>query len=196
MPGRACRSACRPWPTRWARCCAVLAPLLAADRGACLRRRAIARRRHDRAGAGQGQDRSPGDVGFMCATTGRLAGRTRRRRCSITRAIAAASIRRPASGRLCRDPPGRCLWRLQQAVRGRPQAGADHRGGLLGACPPAVLRPGRSRGQCPAQGAGQNGQRDLAAGAGGGPAHRRAVRHRARDQRPERRASAGRCGRN
>ena len=45
-----------------------------------------------------------------------------------------------ASGRLCRDPPGRRLWRLQQAVRGRPQAGADHRGGVLGACAAAVLR--------------------------------------------------------
>ena len=48
----------------------------------------------------------------------------------------------PASGRLCRDPPGRRLWRLQQAVRGRSPAGADHRGDLLGACPPALLRPG------------------------------------------------------
>ena len=27
MQGRECRSACRPWPTRWA-CCAVLTPLL------------------------------------------------------------------------------------------------------------------------------------------------------------------------
>ena len=28
MPGRACRSACRPWPTRSAPRCAVLEPLL------------------------------------------------------------------------------------------------------------------------------------------------------------------------
>ena len=34
---------------------------------------------------------------------------------------------------------GRCLWRIQQAVRGRPQAGAPRRGCVLGACPPAVL---------------------------------------------------------
>ena len=38
----------------------------------------------------------------------RSAAQSRRRRCSITRAIAGASIRRP-SGQLCRDPPGRRL---------------------------------------------------------------------------------------
>ena len=38
-------------------CCAVLAPLLRRIERACLRRRAIAQRRHDRAGPGQGQDR-------------------------------------------------------------------------------------------------------------------------------------------
>src|ERR1700686_1179526 len=58
-----------------------------------------------------------------------------------------------ASGRLCRDPPGRCLWRLQQAVRGRPQAGSDRRGGVLGACPPALLPDGRSGGEGPPPGA-------------------------------------------
>ena len=63
------------------------------------------------------------------------------------------------------------------------QARADHRGGVLGTRSPAILRPGRCRRQCPAQGARQNRERDLAAGAGGGPAHRRAVRYRAQDQR-------------
>ena len=43
-----------------------------------------------------------GDVGFTCATTVRLAGRRRRRRCSTTRAIGQASTRRP----ICRSMPG------------------------------------------------------------------------------------------
>ena len=64
--------------------------------------------------------------------------------------------------------------------------------GVLGPCPPAVLRHGRHRRECPPQGAGQNDGGDLAAGAGGGPAHRRPVRHRTLDQRPERRAAPGR----
>ena len=37
---------------------------------------------------------TPGDVGFMCATIVRLAGRIRRRRCSTTRAIGPASMLR------------------------------------------------------------------------------------------------------
>ena len=96
---------------------------------------------------------------------------------------------------LCRDFPGRRLWRIQQAVRGRPQAGPADRGGVLGPCPAAVLRHGRCRRQCPAQGAGQNDQRDLAAGAGGGPAHRRPVRHRTLDQSARAPSSAGLSGR-
>ena len=48
---------------------------------------------------------------------------------------------------------------------------------------------GRCRRRRPPQGRRQDHQRDLAAGAGGSPAHRRPVRHRARDQRPERRAA-------
>jgi len=63
------------------------------------------------------------------------------------------------------------------------------------ACPPAVLRLGRCRRECPAQSTRQNGERNLAAGLGGGRPHRRPVRHRARDQRPERRtAAAGPAG--
>src|SRR5271170_5935312 len=61
-----------------------------------------------------------------------------------------------ASGRLCRDFPGRCLWRIQQAVRSRPQAPPDHRGGVLRPCPSAVLRHGRHRCECPPHGARQN----------------------------------------
>ena len=134
-------------------CCAVLAPLLGGSRrtssppsGCTATTRPC--RCSPRARP------TPGDAGFMCATTGRSAARA----AGGDVLLLARSRRRtshPASRRLCRDPPGRCLWRLQQAVRGRPQAGADHRGGVLGACPPAVLRPGRSRGECPAQGAGQ-----------------------------------------
>ena len=37
--------------------------------------------------------------------------------------------------------------------------GPSDRGGVLGPCAPAVLRPGRCRRQCPAQGAGQDRQR-------------------------------------
>ena len=85
--------------------------------------------------------------------------------------------------------PDPCAAR-QQAVRSRPPAGADHRGSVLGACSPAVLRPGRYRSQRPAQGARQIGERALAAGPGGGPAHRRAVRYRAQGQRRERRTAA------
>src|SRR5262249_26894667 len=66
-----------------------------------------------------------------------------------------------ASGQLCRDLPGRCLWRVQQAVRGRPQAGPDRGGGVLGACPPTLLPDGRSRCECPPKGARQNAGGDL-----------------------------------
>ena len=51
---------------------------------------------------------------------------------------------------------------------------------VLGPCPAAVLRAGRHRRQCPAR---QERGSDLADRAGGGQAHRRAVRHRARHQR-------------
>ena len=64
----------------------------------------------------------------------------------------------------CRD--------CEKAVRGHSQPRADHRGGVLGTRSPAILRPGRCRRQCPAQGARPNRERALAAGAGSGPAHR------------------------
>ena len=76
---------------------------------------------------------------------------------------------RAASGELCRPDAGGRLRRLQQTLRGHAQAGADHRGGVLGACAAQVLRSGA---------AAQGADRDR-----GGAAHRCPVRHRARDQR-------------
>jgi transposase len=78
-------------------------------------------------------------AGSMCVTIGRLPGPTRRPRCSSTRAIAPAfgeaalrltpsaqsgALRerrasRPASGRICRDPAGRC----RRLSSGRAQRG-------------------------------------------------------------------------
>ena len=69
------------------------------------------------------------------------------------------------------------------------RARADHGGTVLGACAAAVLRAGRHRRQCPAR---QERGGDLADRAGGGQAHRRAVRHRARHQWPERRRASAR----
>ena len=141
----------------------------------CSRRRAAARRRHDGAGAGQGQDRSRAMLDL------------RARRSAVRRRAAAGGdvllLARPwrrasaaASGRLFRHAPGRRLWRLRQALCGRPRAGTDPGGGLLGPCAAAILRAGRYRGERPAQGARQDAGADLAAGAGGGAAHRCAVR--------------------
>jgi transposase len=45
------------------------------------------------------------------------------------------------------------------------------RGGVLGPCPPTLLPDGRSHRERPAHGAGQSARCDLAAGAGGSPAH-------------------------
>ena len=129
------------------------------------------------------------DAGSMCATIARSAGPRRRRRCSITRAIAAASIRRaiwrpmPAS---CRPTP----MAATASSMNRPEPRPDRRGRLLGACPPQVLRARGSDPDRAAQGARQDAGRHLADRTGGGAAHRRPVRHRARDQRPEHRASA------
>ena len=58
-----------------------------------------------------------------------------------------------------RHPAGRCLQRLQPALRRRPSAGRDHAGILLGACTPAVLRARRHRRQSAAR---QERRRDLA----------------------------------
>ena len=75
---------------------------------------------------------------------------------------------------------GRRLCRIQAALRAWPIAGTRHRGALLGSRPAQVLRACRHRG---GQEARQARAADLTAGAGGREADRRAVRHRARDQR-------------
>ena len=62
-----------------------------------------------------------------------------------------------------------------------------HRGLVLGSRAAAVLRAGGHRGQCPAR---QERRGDLADRARSGQAHRCAVRHRTRDQRPGRRGAA------
>ena len=62
-----------------------------------------------------------------------------------------------------------------------------------GPCQASVLRAGRHRRQCPAR---QTGAGDLADRAGGRQAHRRAVRHRARHQRPRAPKNACASGRN
>ena len=87
---------------------------------------------------------------------------------------------------LHRDPPGRRLCRLQPPLCGRKIAGACHRGSVLVAFPEEVLRARRHRGR---QATRQERAADLARGAGGGEADRRAVRHRARDQRQAHRAA-------
>ena len=95
-----------------------------------------------------------------------------------------------ASGRLYRAFSGSPLPDTTSCTR--PTASrARSGGGVLGACPPAVLHHGRCRGQRPPQGTGQDDKRDLAAGAGGGPADRCPVRDQTLDKRPERRAASG-----
>ena len=56
---------------------------------------------------------------------------------------------RAASRRLCGILQADAYARLQQALRGRPHAGPDPGGGLLGACAAQVLRARRYRGQRP-----------------------------------------------
>ncbi len=119
---------------------------------------------------------APAGSGPMSATTGRSAAPIRRRRVLLL-ARPRRRASRAASWRLCRPHAGRRLCGLQPALRGHAQAGPDHRGGLLGAWAAQVLRSGAAQ-----QGADRHR---------GGRAHRRAVRHRARDQRPA--AAAARC---
>src|SRR5207249_1701840 len=95
---------------------------------------------------------------------------------------------KPASRRLCRDPPGRC-WRLSsgqptagpggrfwRSLRSPAPARPDLRGGLLEPWPAQILRAGRSR--------------QIAARRRSGAPHRRDLRDRARDQWYRRRAAA------
>ena len=95
---------------------------------------------------------------------------------------------RAASGRLRRHSAGRRLRWLQPPLPSRPQAWPDSRGAVLEPRAAEVLRVGRHRGECPA---GQECAADLADRVGGRQTHRRALRHRARDQWPFGRESAG-----
>ena len=83
-----------------------------------------------------------------------------------------------ASGRLCRDPAGRCLQRLRRPLRADTRRRCRDRSPLLGPCPAKVLRARRPRPS--RQGAAGTARRR------GGPPDRRDLRPRARDQRPRR----------
>src|SRR3954447_10432828 len=92
MPGRGCRSACRPWPTRWGRalpcwhrCCGAWRGTFLPPNDCTVTTRPCRCSPRER--------RLPVVCGRMYGMTGRLVGRTRRRRCSTIRAIAAASTR-------------------------------------------------------------------------------------------------------
>ena len=103
------------------------------------RRRATAWRRHDRAGAGQGQDRSPAGCGPMFATTGPSA-RARPAAGGAVPLFARSPRRasRAAPRRLCRDPAGRRLRRLRRALSADTRRRGRHRGTLLGPCAAAA----------------------------------------------------------
>jgi len=85
---------------------------------------------------------TPVDVGSTFATTSLSAASGRRRRCSITRAIAGASIRShiwwdiPAS---CKPTPTTAMASSTKLTGSRAGSG----GGVLGACAASVLRHGR-----------------------------------------------------
>ena len=82
----------------------ALDPLRRLDRGPCHGGRAPARRRHDRAGAGQRQDRHRPALDLRPRRCSRSAAPGRRPRSSITRATGGASIRR----RISRATPASC----------------------------------------------------------------------------------------
>ena len=102
MRSRARRSRCPPWPTRLARGAGARSPP-APRRGPCHGRRALARRRHDRAGAGRRQNRHRTALDLRPR---RQAVRqpSRPPQSSITRAIGEASTRR----RISPDMPAFC----------------------------------------------------------------------------------------
>ena len=138
----------------------------------------------------------PADVGPMSATTAPSAAQRRRRRCSIIHAIARGEHPQAHLASYAGHLPGRRLWRLRQALRSRARARPDHRGGVLGPCPPQVLRPGGHRDERPAQGARQ-------APSVVSPMALEAVRRidalfeiERADQRPRRRGAHGRRTRN
>jgi transposase len=84
----------------------------------------------------------------------------------------------PPPGRLCRDPAGRRVCRVQRSLQPWAKTRPDHRGGVLGARSAKVLRAGRR---------GQGADR-----ARGGAPDRRHLRSRARHQRPIAGAAPGR----
>ena len=151
----------------------------APGRGPCHGGRAPARRRHDRSGAGERQDRH------------RPALDLRPRRWAVRRRRAAGRdlplLARPAgrasagaSRGLRRHSAGGRLRRLQQALSRGPQARSDPGGGVLGACAAPVLRHGRRRGERAPQGCRKERDSALADRHRGGAPHRRAVCDRAR----------------
>ena len=146
-------------------------------------------RRHRRPGAGQGQDEHGPRVGLRAR---RPAVRRRPSPGGPVPLLARPPGRAPAgaSGELDRDAAGRRLRGLRQALRRRAQAGADHRGRVLGPRAEKVLRAGRHRGRGAPEGS-EEGDGDRAHGARGRAAHGRAVRHRAGGERPPRGRAAG-----
>ena len=102
---------------------------------------------------------TPADFGSMCATTGRSAGRSRRRRYSTTRAIGRGE--HPAahlagwSGILQADAYGG----YSELYAAEPPARARSSRRAAGRKPAQVLRAGRHRGERPQQGARQDAQR-------------------------------------
>ena len=113
---------------------------------------------------------SPAGYGPMCATTGRSADRRRRRQCSSTRAIAAASIRAGIS----RAMPASC----------RPTPMLDSTSSTSRLASPVTITEAAVLGACAAQAVRARRCRQGAAGDRGGAPHRCAVRDRARHQRP------------
>ena len=158
--------------------CVGRRPDAAGAGGPCprLRGRAPARRRHHRAGAGQGADQDRARVGLR---PGRPA--VRRARPAGGRVLLLARppwrASRAAPGRVRRHPAGGRLRRVRPALRPEARAGADPRGRLLGARPQEAVRAGRGL-----EGADRGR---------GGAADRRAVRDRARDQRQAGRGAPG-----
>jgi transposase len=85
---------------------------------------------------------------------------TRPQRCSSIRATARRAPE-PASRRLCRDPPGRCLCRLWRSLRRQAQTRPNHPGCLLEPQPSQILRARRSRQIATGRRSGAPHRRDL-----------------------------------
>ena len=83
----------------------------------------------------------------MCATIGRLAARIRRRRCSIYSRDRGGEHPRGHLAGYAGIMQADAYAGYNKLYEAKPQAGADHRGGLLEPRPPQVLRPARESGQ-------------------------------------------------